>query len=1226
MTNARAVLGASSEEIAALSNQIKDMGANAREGPQSVANAYYDIVSGVADASTHMAILENAIKTSEAGAAGLGGTTAALVSIMNSYGLAAEDAAAVSDVLTQTVGMGVLTMDELAASIPNVTGLASSLDVQFSELGGAMAFLTTRGFGASQAATQLQASMVSLINPNETMKAALSELGVASGDLLVKQLGLVGALEAVAGSNTVAEEGLARTLGSVEALNAVLALTADGSEDFLAQFEESMEGATDAAQKIQLESTAAQLDLMNAALQVMRIEIGTALIPAVSNLVQAIKPLVLGFAAFAREHPGLIASIGKIVALLGGVASALIVVGTVIGPITTAWAALAPITGALGVSIGALMGPIGLVIGGLAALAYAYKQNFLGISDAISHIGDTWQLLTTGDFKRGMFGGLSEDSEVVSNVLSVRDAVLDLNATIKDITGFSFEDILPDFSSLETKIEEALASIGIDLDIDFSSLKEKIISTIESLPFGDKILTFLGLKDSIENSLHEVSASRGLDMSQFKTGLMGRLNEIPFDDLVLDFSGLKTPVETAVKGITSRDGVDMSEFKTGLQGRLNEIPYDDLVLDFTGLKTSITTGLQNIARADWSFDWLPFKDRVVGDVNEIDYAASDFDQQSLFDAMNNSIRLSAAGAGFGSGTAFLVKPLEYALIASINEMVIDETQLTIGGKVTTAIERVIGDISFRATTFGELSKSLATSVRDAIADALGASVSREQIDLSTVDWTPIGEAVAEHALDAIVVALPILFGGPTGLVIGIARLTALAFVADFMGFKTALEEAGIVDAIKAGTDYVMESINTLLSPGGGGGAKKIGGLMAGFEIDSETVSPVVEALKRVQEVVEPVGKWVVETAEPLATGLADLSVGIAGFFLAFEGTEVKGFLYAIAAFAVGTKFLIEAATDVIGETMTAMGTMLPPLGAAISDFITAISRTLELDFAGAALKLFEGTTSLSAAFAQLDASVGTKLVLIAAGLMSVKLVIGLVSPAFSLFAGVITGLASAIMAVITGIAAFLGISVGWIIAILAIGALIIILATNVGGLRDRIYEFIEATLGFSIPQVWEDFKQLVSDIAGIITYIVNSISGNTINAPNAFAGAAPVSGEEIASQMGAAPEGMEYYQTKGGSWSLRPKSQDTGGYGFANMPYLIGRGAQPELFIPRTAGMFVPAGQYAFLGDQGFGVQSRGSGGQQPVIINYSPIISTADEREVEFALKPIVERIMRGR
>jgi hypothetical protein len=38
--------------------------------------------------------------------------------------------------------------------------------------------------------------------------------------------------------------------------------------------------------------------------------------------------------------------------------------------------------------------------------------------------------------------------------------------------------------------------------------------------------------------------------------------------------------------------------------------------------------------------------------------------------------------------------------------------------------------------------------------------------------------------------------------------------------------------------------------------------------------------------------------------------------------------------------------------------------------------------------------------------------------------------------------------------------------------------------------------------------------------------------------------------------------------------RDAGGPGRADEPYLIGRGAQPELFVPNAPGRFYPAGSY----------------------------------------------------
>lgn len=161
-----------------IQKQILNM-RSAVAGPMELADAMYDIVGGVADASTHMAILEAANKTAEAGAANLKATTQGLISVMNSYKFSAKDAAFASDVLTQTVAKGVGSMDQFVAAMSPISGLAASLGVKFDDLGAAMAFMTTKGASAAQAGTQAQAAMTALIKPNAAMNDLLKKVNVS---------------------------------------------------------------------------------------------------------------------------------------------------------------------------------------------------------------------------------------------------------------------------------------------------------------------------------------------------------------------------------------------------------------------------------------------------------------------------------------------------------------------------------------------------------------------------------------------------------------------------------------------------------------------------------------------------------------------------------------------------------------------------------------------------------------------------------------------------------------------------------------------------------------------------------------------------------------------------------------------------------------------------------------------------------------------------------------
>jgi TP901 family phage tail tape measure protein len=168
MKNIQAITGNTNEDMAVLNRQLLDISGDAGIGSQGVDNA-----------ESHLGILNGAILLAKAGQADLGAAANGLVSIMNAYSLASGDAASatanavtVSDVLTQTVGQGVGSMEAFIAAFSQVSGLSASVGVGFDEVGAALAFITTQGPAASEAAAQLKAVETSLLNPNETLAKA----------------------------------------------------------------------------------------------------------------------------------------------------------------------------------------------------------------------------------------------------------------------------------------------------------------------------------------------------------------------------------------------------------------------------------------------------------------------------------------------------------------------------------------------------------------------------------------------------------------------------------------------------------------------------------------------------------------------------------------------------------------------------------------------------------------------------------------------------------------------------------------------------------------------------------------------------------------------------------------------------------------------------------------------------------------------------------------------
>jgi TP901 family phage tail tape measure protein len=348
MANVNAILGVTGEEADALADQILDFGATTRSGPMAAAEAYYAIVSGVQDASAHMAILEASSRTAEAGQADLMATTSGLISVMNSFKFGQEDAARVSDVMTRTVGMGVMTMDELAAAMPAATSIANTMGVEFEDLAAYMAYMTTQGKTASVASTELRGVMMAMMNPTTELQEAIEGLGYESGQSMVSSVGLEEALRQI---REYGGGSFAGIITSTEAMGAAIALTDDTAAGFFGDYMEGVDGATERAAGIQ--DSAGTWDELRVKMETLAIKIGEKLIPVIDDLWNNyVEPFVTALIAWIDENR-------ELTAVIALVAGGLVVLGPLL------------------MGAGALVSTLGAVLGVAAAAATALSSGML---------------------------------------------------------------------------------------------------------------------------------------------------------------------------------------------------------------------------------------------------------------------------------------------------------------------------------------------------------------------------------------------------------------------------------------------------------------------------------------------------------------------------------------------------------------------------------------------------------------------------------------------------------------------------------------------------------------------------------------------------------------------------------------------------------------------------------------------------------------------------------
>jgi len=350
------------DEFQALSDDVqalaKDMGVSATDS----AKALYQAISAGVPKENAIEFLTVATKAAIGGVTDTATAVDGLSTVLNAFKIPITDAQKVADVMFTTVKGGKTTFEELSASLFQVAPMAATAGIKFETVAAALATMTKQGVPTSVATTQLRQSIQAMIKPTADMSKVIEELGYASGEAMLAELGFQGALntlkEATGGSN----EMLGKMFGSVEGLQAVFALTGDNAATFTADIDamsNSAGAATDAYNQME-ESTARQLASVLAQFKDIAITLGNALIPVLKTLMEKIAPIIEKVGNWITENPKLTATILGIAAAVGPL---LIILGSVL----TVIPAIAGALPLLGVAFTAMLGPVGLVIAAIAA-------------------------------------------------------------------------------------------------------------------------------------------------------------------------------------------------------------------------------------------------------------------------------------------------------------------------------------------------------------------------------------------------------------------------------------------------------------------------------------------------------------------------------------------------------------------------------------------------------------------------------------------------------------------------------------------------------------------------------------------------------------------------------------------------------------------------------------------------------------------------------------------
>lgn len=309
------------KQFGAASDQVLDMSRRFPQNAATLAQGLYDIASSGHAGADGLTILRQASLAASAGLTTTNTAAKGVTAVLNAYGLTAKSAADVSDIMFQTVNLGVLTFEELAANIGDVVGSAAAARVSFDEVGAGLATITLSGISAAEASTSLNRVLQSLIDPSDEMLRVLRELGYQSGIAALEANGLQGVMELLRQATGGNIEQLVKLFPEIRAARGALALMANEGKNAERVFAgitdiEARAGATQKAYNEQQKSTAVQLQLARAALEATAIEITTTFLPAVRGGAGVVQSFAMGVGDL---PDGLVSLIGVLAATSGAV-------------------------------------------------------------------------------------------------------------------------------------------------------------------------------------------------------------------------------------------------------------------------------------------------------------------------------------------------------------------------------------------------------------------------------------------------------------------------------------------------------------------------------------------------------------------------------------------------------------------------------------------------------------------------------------------------------------------------------------------------------------------------------------------------------------------------------------------------------------------------------------------------------------------------------------------
>lgn len=236
MSTVQAISGATGDDLTALTDKAKEMGANTKFSATEAAEAMQYMAMAGWKTDDMLNGIEGIMNLAAASGEDLATTSDIVTDALTAFGLTAQDSAHFADILAQASSNANTNVSMMGETFKYVAPVAGAMGYSAEDVATAVGLMANSGIKASQAGTSLRTMLSRMAKPTKEVQAAMDALGISltDSDGNMKSFHeVMGDLRAGFGGLSEAESiTMATMLGGQEAMSGLLAIVNASDADY----------------------------------------------------------------------------------------------------------------------------------------------------------------------------------------------------------------------------------------------------------------------------------------------------------------------------------------------------------------------------------------------------------------------------------------------------------------------------------------------------------------------------------------------------------------------------------------------------------------------------------------------------------------------------------------------------------------------------------------------------------------------------------------------------------------------------------------------------------------------------------------------------------------------------------------------------------------------------------------------------------------------------------